>query len=141
MTRSQDIETKAAEWLVRREQPSWSQADQAALEGWLVESMAHKAAFWRLEHAWQMADRIGALSVRDIALRPRRMGLPLKWWQAGALAASLLLAVALIGLHSGRTRLRGPASTPSTRALAGIGSFRWWTAVESNSTPQRFCEP
>jgi transmembrane sensor len=63
--------------------------------------MSHKAAFWRLEHGWQMADRIGALSARDIAPRPRRAGLPLKrWWQASALAASLLLAIAFISLHS-----------------------------------------
>jgi transmembrane sensor len=100
MTRSQDIEAQAAEWLLRREQPEWSQADQAELAGWLAESMSHKAAFWRLEHAWQMADRIGALSARDNAPRPRRTGLPLRWWQAGALAASLLLAIAFIGLHS-----------------------------------------
>jgi transmembrane sensor len=100
MTRSQDIEAKAAEWLMRREQPQWSQADQAALDGWLNESMSHKAAFWRLEHAWQTVDRIGALSARDIAPRPKRTGLPLKWrWQASALAASLLLAIAFIGLH------------------------------------------
>jgi transmembrane sensor len=100
MTRSQDIEAQAAEWLTRREQPQWSQTDQTALDGWLDESMSHKAAFWRLEHAWQMADRIGALSARDAATRPRRTGLPLKWWRAGAVAASLLLAVAFIGLHS-----------------------------------------
>jgi transmembrane sensor len=100
MTRSQDIEARAAEWLMRREQPLWSQADQAALDRWLDESMSHKAAFWRLEHAWQMADRIGALSARDIAPRPSRAGLPLKWWHASALAASLLLAIAFFGLHS-----------------------------------------
>jgi transmembrane sensor len=101
MTRSQDIEAKAAEWLIRREQPQWSQADQTALDAWMDESMSHKAAFWRLEHGWQMADRIGALSARDIAPRPRRAGLPLKrWWQASAVAASLLLAIAFISLHS-----------------------------------------
>jgi transmembrane sensor len=100
MTRSQDIEAKAAEWLMRREQPLWSQADQAALDRWLDESMSHKAAFWRLEHAWQIADRMGALSARDIAPRPRRVGRHLKWWHAGALAASLLLAIAFIGPSS-----------------------------------------
>jgi transmembrane sensor len=89
MTRAQDIEAKAAEWLMRREQPQWSQADQAALAGWLGESIAHKAAFWRLEHTWQMADRIGAFAALDNAPRPRRRRLPLKWWQASALAASL----------------------------------------------------
>jgi transmembrane sensor len=119
MTRSQDIEAKAAEWLVRREQPSWSQADQAALDGWLEESMAHKAAFWRLEHAWQMADRIGALSARDIALRPRRTGLPVKWWRAGALAASLLLAVAFIGLHSRQTSSPRPSVDAFNTGLGG----------------------
>ncbi len=106
MTRSQDVEAKAAEWLMRREQPQWSQADQAELDGWLGESMSHKAAFWRLEQAWQMADRIGALSARDIAPRPRRT---VKWWQAGALAASLLPAIAFIGLHSGPTLTPQPS--------------------------------
>ena len=121
MTRSQDIEAKAAEWLMRREQPLWSQADQAALDRWLDESMAHKAAFWRLEHAWQMADRIGALCAQDIAPRPSRMRLPLKWWQAGALAASLLLAIAFVGLHS------RPTSSPQTAVDTfdtGIGGHR-----------------
>jgi transmembrane sensor len=121
MTRSQDIEAKAAEWLLRREQPLWSPADQAALDGWLNESMSHKAAFWRLEHAWQMADRIGALSARDIAPRPRRAGLPLRWWYSGALAASLLLAIAFIGLHS-RPTLSPPPTVDTFDT--GIGGHR-----------------
>jgi transmembrane sensor len=121
MTRSQDIEAKAAEWLTRREQPLWSPADQTELDGWLDESMSHKAAFWRLEHAWQMADRIGALSARDIAPRPRRRGVPLKWWHAGALAASLLLAIAFIGLHS-RSTLSPQASVGTFDT--GVGGHR-----------------
>ena len=121
MTRSQDIEAKAAEWLIRREQPQWSQTDQAALDGWLDESMSHKAAFWRLEHAWQMTDRIGALSARDIAPRPRRTRLPLKWWRVGALAASLLLAIAFVGQHSRPTL----SPHPNTDAFdTGIGGHR-----------------
>jgi transmembrane sensor len=121
MTRSQDIEAKAAEWLLRREQPLWSPGDQVALDGWLNESMSHKAAFWRLEHAWQMADRIGALSPRDIAPRPRRTGLPLRWLYAGALTASLLLAIAFIGLHSWPTL--SPPRTADTFDT-GIGGHR-----------------
>jgi transmembrane sensor len=121
MTRAQDIEAKAAKWLMLREQPQWSQADQAALDGWLDESMAHKAAFWRLEHTWQMAGRIGAIGARDNVPPVRRTGLPLKWWQAGALAASVLLAIAVIGLHS------RPTSAPQPHADAfdtGIGGHR-----------------
>jgi transmembrane sensor len=129
MTRAQDIEAKAAEWLMRREQPQWSQADQAALDGWLDESIAHKAAFWRLEHTWKMADRIGALAARDNAARPRRTSLPLKWWQASALAASVLLAIALIGWHS------RPASAPQPRADTfdtGIGGHRIVALVDGS---------
>jgi transmembrane sensor len=121
MTRSQDIEAKAAEWLMRREQPEWSQADQAALDGWLNESMSHKAAFWRLEHSWQLADRMGALGAREVALRPRRMRFPLKGWQAGALAASLLLAIAFVGLYSRPTL----SPQPSVDTFdTGIGGHR-----------------
>jgi len=121
MTRAQDIEAKAAEWLMRREQSQWSQADQAALDGWLDESMAHKAAFWRLEHTWQIADRIGALAARDNAPRPRRATLHLKRWRASALAASLLLAMVFIALHS------RPTSAPQPHAGTfdtGIGGHR-----------------
>jgi transmembrane sensor len=119
MTRSQDIEAKAAEWLLRREQPPWSQADQAALDRWLDESMSHKAAFWRLEHTWQMADRIGALAPRDIAPRPGRARLPLKWWYAGALAASLLLVIAFIGLHSWPTLSPPPTADKFDTGIGG----------------------
>jgi transmembrane sensor len=119
MTRSQDIEAQAAEWLMRREQPQWSQADQAALDRWLDESMSHKAAFWRLEHAWQTADRIGALSARDVGPPPRRAGLRLKWWQSGALAASLLLAIAFIGLHSKPTLTPPPSGDTFDTGVGG----------------------
>jgi transmembrane sensor len=121
MTRAQEIEAEAAEWLTRREQPEWSQADQAALDLWLDESMSHKAAFWRLEHTWQMADRIGALCSQDIAVRPRRRRPPFKRWQAGALAASLLLAVAVVGLRS------RPALSPQPSVNTfdtGVGGHR-----------------
>ncbi len=121
MTRSQDIEAKAAEWLMRREQPEWSQADQAALDGWLNESMSHKAAFWRLEHSWQMADRAGALGTREVALLPRRRRLSAKGWQGGALAASLLLGIAFVGLYTRPTLSPQPSvDTYDT----GIGGHR-----------------
>jgi transmembrane sensor len=54
------IEEEAAHWLLRREEPGWSEADGQALEMWLAESTAHQAAFWRLEHGWRRADRLAA---------------------------------------------------------------------------------
>lgn len=95
MSVAAEIEDRAARWLIRREEVEWSPAEQAELDAWLEESMAHKAAYWRLEHGWREADRIGSLGAgMDYALRadpykPRR-----HWWTRAAVAASL---VAIVG--------------------------------------------
>ncbi len=59
---AEDIETRAAEWLVKRHaHESWSTEDQAALDAWLGKSWAHTTAYWRLDAAWNCTDRIGVL--------------------------------------------------------------------------------
>jgi transmembrane sensor len=96
MTSAERIEQAAAEWLMRREEGGWSDADQAALASWLDQSFAHKAALWRLEHGWRRADRIGALGLAEPA--PEPAPLPRRRWMhagLGALAASLIVAVAV----------------------------------------------
>lgn len=60
MTPATHIEEEAGRWLLRQEEPGWTDADRAALEAWLAESPAHQAAFWRLEHGWRRADRLAA---------------------------------------------------------------------------------
>ncbi len=95
MSVARDIEARAALWVVRREEPGWTPADEAALAAWLDESMTHKAAYWRLEHGWREADRIAALG--DLTALPAdqgRFGWH-AWWRPVAIAASLLLAVGL----------------------------------------------
>lgn len=99
MSAARDIEQQAAHWLVAREQPDWSADRDRALTAWLSESVAHKAAFWRLEAGWRAADRLAATrggpvdaprigALRVIALRP-------VW----AIAASLaLVCIAALGL-------------------------------------------
>lgn len=94
--RADELEERAARWLIRREEPEWSAEDQAALDAWLAESMAHKAAFWRLEYGWRKADRLAAL----------RLGLPesartalSRWrWIAPGLAAAASVLLALFFL-------------------------------------------
>ena len=61
MSSTRAIEADAARWLVRREEAGWSDADEQAFQAWIEESLAHKAAYWRLEYAWRQADRIRAL--------------------------------------------------------------------------------
>jgi transmembrane sensor len=54
------IRAEAAEWLARRDRGPWSEEDQVALEQWLAQSLANATAFWRLEAAWNRADRLRA---------------------------------------------------------------------------------
>lgn len=94
MSRAQQVEERAALWVLQREEPSWSAADQAELEEWLAQSDAHKAAFWRLEFGWNKADRIASLGT---PFQPRRRRFDeLSWGRPLALAASLLLVFALL---------------------------------------------
>lgn len=60
-TNADTIKARAAEWLERRDREDWSEADQAALDAWLAQSMAHQTAFWRLEAAWDRTARLAAL--------------------------------------------------------------------------------
>lgn len=122
MNRAATIEETAAQWLARRMEPEWSAAGEAALAAWLDQSMAHKAAFWRLEEGWRMADRIGALSGagRGSGAVPRA---PL-WrdrWIWGALAASVLVMVAGALLWIAVPR---PDRTPPVEVATAIGEQR-----------------
>ncbi len=104
MSRADDIEQRAALYLVRREESGWSAHDQADLDAWLAESMAHKAAYWRLEHGWREADRIGALGPegREDETPPARRFA----WQPLAAAASIVALLAVGAVEFGRG---GPA--------------------------------
>ena len=115
------IEETAARWLLRREEPGWSEADQAALDAWLDESMAHKAAFWRLEHGWREADRIGALGeAAEMPARVARMDWR-AWWKPVAIAASLILTIG-IGSYASWPWLNSPAEHPAYAAANAVST-------------------
>lgn len=84
------IEEAAARWLMRRDESDWRAEDQAALDAWLDQSMAHKAAFWRLEHGWRQADRLGSLGG---AVMPTATPWFDRAWRPMAIAASIALVV------------------------------------------------
>ena len=108
-------EQRAAAWLVRREQADWSEADHAELAAWLGADPAHKAAYWRLEHGWHRADRIGSQRV----VTPARM---LARPAAGvwlALAACLLIAVT-IGAVVSTTMMRSKAAAVTIATAIGV---------------------
>lgn len=91
MTRHRVIEDKAIEWLIRREEPDWDVSDQAELESWLQQSVAHKAAFWRAEQGWREADRIRSVGAGDAERPSIRLAFVARWWPA--LAAASMIAV------------------------------------------------
>lgn len=94
MTRHQAVENQALDWLIRRDEPGWSDGDQAEFEGWISESMANRAAWLRAEHGWAKADRVRSLGDwdegRNTEHRARR-------WLPMAIAASLLLTIGIGG--------------------------------------------
>ena len=110
MSAARQIEHSAATWLVRREQPDWSPEDEAALQAWLNESLAHKAALWRLEQGWAASDRLAAL--RSDAPARSRAGFR-RWRVTQALAACVAFAVA------GALIARSPVFSP--RAVEPVG--------------------
>lgn len=109
MTRAAIIEESAARWIVRREGEDWSAADEQDLAAWLDEGMAHRAAFWRLQHGWNEADRIAALG----DLPPAPTARALRRWPAlaGAIAATLAMVI-------------------------GLGGYAWRSATVDGAPPQ-----
>lgn len=121
MSRAEQANIEAANWLLARTDGPLSPEDQIAFNAWLAASDGNKAAYWRLEYGWDEADRIGALGpcpaeqeqVPDIMAGFR-------WWIPTALAASFALVLG-VWLFAG-----GLASLPSKKpqpALISAGSY------------------
>ena len=62
ISQAAETEEAAARWLLRQEEPGWSQRDREQLETWLNAAPEHRVAYWRLEYGWRRADRIADLS-------------------------------------------------------------------------------
>jgi transmembrane sensor len=86
---AQDIQMRASEWVMEREvADTWSEDDQARLDHWLKESVAHKVAYWRANHAWNKTGRIVALKVSPEQSSPIT--------QRGALGSTFLRVIAAV---------------------------------------------
>lgn len=94
ISRAGRTDMRASDFLIRRhDMEGWGEADQAELDSWLEESLANRAAYWRLKAAWKRADRLDALrpmSRPDAAPVTRQFSKPgLKLAAAAALVALL----------------------------------------------------
>lgn len=60
-SRAAEIKARAASFLARVHSGEWNEADRVEFDAWLAQSRAHKAAYWRLEAAWEEAERLRVL--------------------------------------------------------------------------------
>lgn len=120
MSAAEEIEDRAARWLIRTEEPEWSAADQGELDAWLAQSMAHKAAYWRLEHGWREAGRIGSLGKAvEPDETPRFLA---RFWRPTAIAASLAAIIGVGAIQFAPTR--HDATTVAERYVTPVGGHR-----------------
>ena len=129
-----EIEDIAAGWLVRREEAGWSEEDEAEFTAWLDSSMAHKAAYWRLEHGWREADRIPALGnapTPDTEENPRRRRTIVAL--VGTLAASLVLALTGIAMWPAAVPTEPPQQFETARGARESLKLADGSTVEMNT--------
>jgi len=107
MTAALQIEEKAAAWLARQDRGEWSPADQAALDAWIQEDMAHRVAYLRLQSVWSRADRLAALRGSDLGLRHTRAVI-------GRMAAAVAAVSLALGASYGAVKLAQPGRIYST---------------------------
>jgi transmembrane sensor len=120
------IEAQAAEWLRRRHFWNWSADDEAALEIWLAQSLAHRVAYWRLGAALSRTERLAILRAAQ-----RRQYWPARGrrWPGlfQAFAASIL--VTALGIAAVNYLLRPREQTFST----AIGGHRLLTLADGTN--------
>jgi transmembrane sensor len=72
---AKDIGEQAADWIQRRAFWAWTEREEALLNAWLAESLAHRIAYTRVEAAWMRTARVAALrssgSTRESVKRGR----------------------------------------------------------------------
>lgn len=127
------IEREAALWLARRDAGGWGAKQQAALDAWLAEDIAHRVAFLRLDATWEATSRLQALAAgtgRDTM--PARNA-----WQDSPYFAPLF-AEANAGTATSRPIHRSHATTRARRwpglvaaaacllAIALVAGGLWW---------------
>jgi len=114
------IGDQAAEWILRQENPGWSDEEQVALDAWLAQSPHHLAAYWRLKAGWGRAERLAAL--KPSGMRPARTSANKGTWPIirFAAVACVVLSVAAGGLYSWFIQERVFTTTVGQRASISL---------------------
>ena len=99
MNRADELDTIAAQWIVRREKGGWNATDQIEFDSWLAEAPGNRIAYLRLTDVWNRAGRLKAL---DQPARRRFFG-----FRRSDVLKPLARVAALFIFPSPAARLRG----------------------------------
>ncbi len=98
-TSARDVKAAAAQWFERRNFWNWSPENESEFAEWLNASLAHRAAYVRVEAAWKRTER---LTVLKSAVHPQTQTAPrasARFWFFGAAAAAAAI-VAVLGANT-----------------------------------------
>lgn len=108
------IEEIAASWVRRRHFGEWTGQDQADLDVWINESIAHEVAYLRLDAAWARTERLAAL-------RPLKAGRTGSGYSGGKTALRIAASVVFVATLSvgGAIYYLSPKGTLYTTPVGG----------------------
>ncbi len=95
-----DIEARAAQFLRKQALGDWSDADRAALDAWLSQSMVHSVTWWRLKAAWTRAERMTAIAPPAAQAEQTRRAWPVFLGFAASIAAAAVIGFGLYAYKS-----------------------------------------
>ncbi|HEY4319230.1 MAG TPA: FecR domain-containing protein [Herbaspirillum sp.] len=94
MKSASQIESRAADWIARRDNDCWSEEQQSEMDAWLNEATENRIAYLRLESVWRRADRLGSLHVPGRASVEKTVS-PWSQFSTWKIAAGIVVAAAL----------------------------------------------
>jgi transmembrane sensor len=118
-----EVDARAAAFIFRkRDLGVWNDADQTEFDAWLNESFAHRTAYWRLEAAWERADRLDALRPLSQRVQPAqhesKFRTPFKIAAAAALIAAIGASVWNLPTREGHASYATPIGAHERITLA-----------------------
>lgn len=87
--RASDVKTQAAAWFEKRHFWSWDEKDQAEFDAWIAQSLAHRAAYVRVDAMWQRTELLSA--IRPAPEAPRKILFPVMLKLAAAFVAATVI--------------------------------------------------
>ncbi len=97
MSDAREVKAAAAKWFERRNFWDWSAENEVEFAEWLNASLAHRAAYVRVEAAWKRAERLTVVKTSlhpGLARAPQQTSRLSRYWFFGA-AAAAAIAVAI----------------------------------------------